>query len=125
METIPQIQSGESEKATGITCPDCPGVLGLTLLEKYPHFRCRIGHTYSFVELVRAKESRLEDLLWAPVTAFEELAALLTEALAMDLLDRSDAQFAERAELARQQAAALRALIESDVVTAFSPSGVE
>lgn len=125
MQAIPPLRPGETERVTGITCPDCPGVLQVSLLDEYVHFRCRIGHTYSLVELIRGKEEQLEDLLWAPVTAFEELAAILTDALEAQLIAPTDGRFAERIALARRQAEALRAIIEHDVVTALAIPGNE
>jgi len=68
------------------------------------HFRCRIGHAYTEDELLTAKEQRLESHLWAAVTAFEELAALLAD------LGRAPDRRA-RALLAGQ---ALRQVIERD-----------
>lgn len=95
-----------SPRLTGITCPECPGVLevesagGDTLV-----FRCRIGHLYTQEELLMGKEQRVERLLWAAVEALEELSALLRE-IGVD---------GERGSRAHREAEAVRRVIEDMV----------
>jgi len=108
---------GEPEAVTGISCPDCPGVLGVTNDGHSLQFRCRIGHLYSLKELIQSKEQRLEDRLWDPVTALDELAHLLREAIEAEETGPLREAYEERAERALRYAEALRALIDDDSPT--------
>jgi hypothetical protein len=105
---------------TGVSCPDCSGVLSARAegRDGFLAFVCRIQHTYDVAELLTAKEERLEDRLWSALLGFEELAALLD-----DLAARGDDHgetaaarraYEERAVLARRQAEALRAMINAN-----------
>ena len=113
MKAIPRWPGvGEAEAVTGISCPDCPGVLAVTNDGHSLRFRCRIGHLYSFNELIESKEARLEELLWAPVTALDELAHLLREAIESEEAGPLREAYEERAKRALRHAEALRALID-------------
>src|SRR5256885_8933180 len=70
-----------AERLTGLSCPDCHGVLEVAAESKTDPLLliCRIGHTYSSAELIMAKEEVIEHVLWAGLTAIEELHALLAE----------------------------------------------
>ncbi len=115
MEAIPSRPvPGRAEEVTGISCPDCPGVLGVSAENDHLRFRCRIGHVYSLQDLIEAKERRLEDLLLGPVTALDELAALLRDAAAMGKAIGSPERFAARAERALHHAAIIRGVIEEN-----------
>jgi hypothetical protein len=50
---------------TGVSCPDCCGVLGVRAegRESVLAFECRVGHTYDVAELLAAKEEVLEQRL--------------------------------------------------------------
>src|SRR5215813_4733907 len=107
MEAIPaHSRESTTPLVTGTSCPDCPGVLVVRALHVGGtlHFRCRIGHAYSEDELLAAKEERVESHLWAAVTAFEELAALLAD------LDRAP----DRRARALRAVQALRQIIDQD-----------
>jgi hypothetical protein len=97
MKALSAHAPSEVEQTTGMGCPDCPGVLGVSAMKEHLRFRCRIGHTYSLAELIASKEGRIEDLLWAPVTALTELAALLREAAAAGHVVGLPASWEERA----------------------------
>lgn len=103
------------EAFTGLVCPDCSGNLVVERDAGYVSFRCRVGHTYSVVELLAAKESRLEDRMWSVVFGFEEMAALL-ESLDGHGLTGPVGRDAgrERAARAREQGARLRAMMQND-----------
>lgn len=107
----------EDEQATGIGCPDCPGVLRVSAIQDHLRFRCRIGHTYSLAELIAAKEERIEGFLWAPVTALTELAALLREASAAGYVAGISEACEERAERALRQVEMLREVIDQNEPT--------
>jgi len=108
---------GKGEQLTGISCPDCPGVLGVSTENDHLRFRCRIGHVYSLQDLIEAKEQRLEDVLLAPLTALDELATLLRDAVAMGRAIGPPEAFEARAARALRHAAAIRALIEENEPT--------
>jgi hypothetical protein len=117
----PRLEPGNFQ-VTGISCPDCGGVLMVrtegrdsTLL-----FECRIGNTLDVPELLAAKEDRLEEHLWAAHTSLEELIQLL-----QDLVVRGAEHgetvgaiqaYRERAARARVNTASLR-----EVITACRP----
>jgi two-component system chemotaxis response regulator CheB len=103
------------ESFTGLVCPDCAGNLVVRRDAEFMTFRCRVGHAYSLVELVTAKETTLETRLWSAVFAFEELQALLTELDAHGLAESLDSGACrDRAALAGRQAERLRAIIQDD-----------
>jgi hypothetical protein len=112
----PGLQAGGSQ-VTGVSCPDCRGVLNVQVegREATLVFECRIGHTFDVSELVAAKEERLEEYLWAANTVLEELTVLLSELAEVgpdhgEPLSAARA-YEERAVRARRSAAALRAFI--------------
>jgi hypothetical protein len=80
------------------------------------YFTCRIGHSYSAVELLDAKEQRLEARLWKAVHGLEELATVLPELADTPFaaaLDETQAwPLRERAERAAATARELRAILE-------------
>ena len=115
MEALPSRPvPGQGEEVTGLSCPDCPGVLAVSSENDHLRFRCRIDHVYSLQDLIEAKERRLEDLLRAPTTALDELAALLREVAATGSTIGPRDWFLARAERALRHAAALRSIIEEN-----------
>jgi hypothetical protein len=123
----PRLEDGTAH-VSGVSCPDCGGVLQVetegrdaTLV-----FECRIGHTYDVPELLAAKEDRLEEHLWAANTLLEELVQLLT-----DLAQHGDAHgepagaaraFRERASRARSSAVVLRTVIRDTRPVDLAPT---
>jgi hypothetical protein len=110
MRPLPALPADAREpgaaRLTGVTCPDCPGVLTVKSEgHDQLHFECRVGHTFSSEELIADKEQRVERLLWSAVEALEELSALLRD-LGGD---------GERARRALAEAAAVRRIIEETV----------
>ena len=106
------------------TCPECQGTLWEMNDEGVLRFRCHVGHAYTAETLVAQQSRGLEDALWAAVRAFEENAKLATRMAerARDLADADgDRRFTTRADIARQRADAVRALLERmDSSTEFS-----
>jgi hypothetical protein len=107
------------EQLTGIGCPDCSGVLGVTAIGKHNHlqFRCRVGHAYSITELLEAKEQAIEKQLWSATQALEEMAAFLGDLERhLETLDapRFERLFRERAALATRHALDLRVVIANE-----------
>jgi len=118
MQAIPRRPAvDESETVTGISCPDCPGVLAVTNEGRWLRFRCRVGHLYSLKELIQFKEQRLENLLWAPVTALDELAHLLREVVELGEAGPLRGAYEERAERALRHVEVLKRLIEDSTPT--------
>src|SRR5262249_7461822 len=86
-------------------------------------FECRIGHVYSLLELIVSKEKDLEDALWAPVTALDELATLLRDAVAAGQAGGSREGDEARAARALAPAEVLRQLImENEPIPLNRPS---
>jgi two-component system chemotaxis response regulator CheB len=79
--------SKHSESASGYMCPDCGGALFEDTDEKIPHFRCRIGHSYSLNALLAGGDDALETALWAAVRSLQENAELKERTATM--LERS------------------------------------
>ena len=77
----PRLGSSVEPQVTGISCPDCGGVLGVRHEGRngWLLFECRIGHTLDVPELLSAKEERLEGLLWGANTLLREMVALLLD----------------------------------------------
>ena len=114
-------EDGE-EHFTGIVCPDCAGVLVIRTHRSLVTFVCRIGHVYSPTELLAAKEEILEGRLWTAYSALDELAVLLDDIGRHGLAEGHSAA-RRRGVIARDQAARLRAIIESD--RPLIPEGIE
>src|SRR5262245_3135476 len=111
MQALPSDVTVDVLEVTGITCPDCFGVLQVRAEgnEGNLSFVCRIGHTYDVTELLSAKEEGLDTRLWTVITAFEELVALLEDLTRLASASHAvPASFADRAIRARTAAAALR-----------------
>lgn len=71
----------EEEQPTILGCPDCRGVLtvrketdsGLLV------FACSVGHQFSHLSLLPAKEDQVETALWIAVELYEEIVLLHRE----------------------------------------------
>ncbi|HEX3233207.1 MAG TPA: chemotaxis protein CheB [Gemmatimonadales bacterium] len=63
-------------KPSGLTCPECGGLLWESEDGGFLHYRCHVGHGYSEDSLVAGQAQRLESALWAAVRALEEKAEL-------------------------------------------------
>ena len=115
MNSLPHDLPGDGEESfTGLVCPECAGNLVVRRDAEYLSFRCRVGHAYSVVELITAKETTLETRLWSAVFAFEELQALVTELDAHGAGSMDSGACRDRATLAGRQAERLRAIIQDD-----------
>ena len=82
MQALPPIST--EEQITGLSCPECFGVLNVRAVGTHRalRFRCRTGHAYSLDEVIVGKEHVIEEHLWAAITALDELATLLRETIA-------------------------------------------
>ena len=118
MFTLPQLSPhGNQALPTGLSCPDCHGVLGATATGRRRRLVlvCRIGHSYSLSEFLIAVEERLDLSLRMAMLAEQELHDVLD-----DLHGRARRQqlglagplFAERRERARVSTVLLRDVID-------------
>jgi two-component system chemotaxis response regulator CheB len=97
---------------TGLTCPECGGVLWAEPGTENVH--CRVGHRYSLEALWDHKDLAVEQSVWAAVRALQEHAAL-----AEHLADRARAngsvhtaaRFEHRSRDAARHAGILRRLL--------------
>lgn len=114
----PNLRATEGLQVSGLSCPDCHGVLQVVEAEPdsgFLHFVCRIGHAFSLSEVTAAKEAAIESALRGCEVAFAEMVQLL------DDIDReglrapvSEGQRSERRALVERQLAQVRAIIEQD-----------
>jgi hypothetical protein len=113
---------------TGVSCPECGGVLqvGTEGRDSTLVFECRIGHTFDVPELLAAKEECLEKLLWGAYTMHEELIQLLDDltehAVSHDAPASMVRAFRLRAARAKDLAQALRSLIEDNRPIDLAPA---
>lgn len=103
--------SDREETASGYVCPDCGGSLFENGHKDVPHFRCRIGHSYSLEALLSGENDALETALWAAVRSLQENADLKERTAA--LLERNGpnpnaVRIREDAKAQMQQSALLR-----------------
>ena len=124
MEAIPSPLSSR-EEITGVSCPQCFGVLGVRTegSKETLHFRCRIGHTFSASEVVVGKERLIEEHLWSAVTWLDELTTLLRQLVALGKAADAEA-FEARARAAQEEGQRLRQVIQ-DFAPIRLPTPVE
>jgi hypothetical protein len=119
MYALPPRLDADIAHVTGISCPECGGVLAVRIEGRDATlvFECRIGHTLDVPELLAAKEERLEDLLWSANTLLHELVALLQDLAAHGTEHGESADsiraYGERATRARANSGALRGVISA------------
>ena len=63
-------------RATGLTCPECHGVLWTSDDSGRANFRCRVGHRFTFETLRHLQHAEVEKSMWVAVRALEEEASL-------------------------------------------------
>jgi two-component system chemotaxis response regulator CheB len=104
------IEDVPTARLTGLTCPDCGGVLWNEGPDQRD-FRCRTGHRFAAESLYARHTSAVEGALWAGVRALVEQADL-AEQLALTMERRANSSAAElfrrRAVDARHHADLLR-----------------
>ena len=123
MRILPFLDPSRKEQQTGLSCPECPGTLAVSGQPPHVRFRCLIGHGFSMRDLIAAKEARLEDHLWAPVTAFRELANLLRCAIDEGIIVSSPHEYESRAQRALHHADSIQRIIDQDRPLAIEEAG--
>jgi two-component system chemotaxis response regulator CheB len=112
----PNLTPQSGDRVSGIACPTCHGVINVRAEgEGYLTFTCRVGHAFSLREIVGALEQLFEDTVWAAIRAAEEIDALLGDVVVFrrHVVDATPAAtYEERRARAREQAAALRQVME-------------
>jgi two-component system, chemotaxis family, protein-glutamate methylesterase/glutaminase len=124
MQALPSTLSSD-DQITGISCPECFGVLNARVGGAHAslRFRCRTGHLYSLEEVIVGKEGLIEEHLWAAMTALDELGTLLRETIAHGKAPDADA-FARRAEEASRTQEELRGLLQGNAPTVLGAGPV-
>ena len=62
---------------SGLTCPECSGVLREVRDRGVVRFRCRVGHAYTSQSMLEAQGDAVEKTLWTAVRMLEERSVLL------------------------------------------------
>src|SRR5262249_54423128 len=115
MSILPSsLPSDGQDHATGVSCPDCGGVLIIRVNRSLVSFVCRIGHVYSAGELLAAKEELLDRRLWVGFSSLDELAKLLEDFVRLGFGNGNSVSYRQRAAAAREQAGRLRSIIDAD-----------
>jgi hypothetical protein len=125
MRALPSRIDRTNLHVTGVSCPDCCGVLGVrTEGRESLMFECRVGHTYDVAELLAAKEEVLEERLWTAITSLEELITLLGELAARASQEDNPAvaeTYRRREEVARVHVRAVRDVVKGNRPVDLSP----
>jgi two-component system chemotaxis response regulator CheB len=62
---------------SGLTCPECSGILREVREGDVLRFRCRVGHAYTSQTMIEAQGEAVEKALWIAVRSLEERSMLL------------------------------------------------
>lgn len=97
------------------TCPECHGTLFELEEDGLLHYRCRVGHAYSFDTLATEQRTVLEAALWTALRSIEENNSLLVR-----LIERSEAggfavsseHYRQRLKEGRERSSLLRHVLE-------------
>ncbi len=101
---------------SGLTCPECSGILREVHDGDVIRFRCRVGHAYTSHTMLEAQGEAIERALWTAVRQLEE-RALLVRKLAAEARQRRHegvaAMFEDREIALTREVGILRELIAS------------
>ena len=101
---------------SGLTCPECNGILREVREGDVLRFRCRVGHAYTSQTMLEAQGDAIERALWTAVRQLEERALLIRKMAAAAREREHDAiatMFEDRAIALSREVAVLRELIEA------------
>jgi hypothetical protein len=114
----PNFGNTQGLQVTGLSCPDCDGVLQVGVAEPdsgFLQFVCRIGHSFSLSEVIAAKEAAIENALRSSEVAFAEIIALLDDLEREDVPARiSGAERTERRARLERHLALVRTILEQN-----------
>ena len=98
----------------GFSCPECGGTLWEIEAGGTTSYRCRVGHAYTFNNLLVRHGETVERALWTAYRALEERAAM-SRRVARRLAERGRAEsagrFERQSEMASEQAGELKVLL--------------
>jgi two-component system chemotaxis response regulator CheB len=111
---------------SGLTCPECSGILREVREGDVLRFRCRVGHAYTSHTMLEAQGDAIERALWTAVRQLEERTVLIQK-LASSARERGHegvaAIFDDRSVALGRESQVLRQLIENG--RALEPIGHE
>jgi two-component system, chemotaxis family, protein-glutamate methylesterase/glutaminase len=123
VEIETQVALSEKHRAAGIerlgpntqwTCPECHGSLRRVGNGVPLRFRCHTGHAFTAASLEVELKEKIEANIWTAVRILEEHAMLLEEMVAVEKLDKRQAdRLIERALDARRRAQAVRDVLRA------------
>jgi two-component system chemotaxis response regulator CheB len=103
---------------SGLSCPDCNGVLFEIRDGPLTRYRCRVGHAWSAESLFGQQSQQLEGALWMALRVLEEKAALarmLRDRAAFREHEITARRFDVQGAEATQAASLIRSMLESHV----------
>lgn len=105
--------------SSGLTCPDCGGVLFAVEHGQPVRFLCHTGHAFSLRSLARTQEEKAEEALWSGLRALQEKAAILHRLADLKAVETPGSEMTVLAEA--QEVAAYAKRLRA-VVTSAPPS---
>lgn len=102
---------------SGLSCPDCDGVLFRLPGAPAPRFRCRVGHAWSPASLSAQQDEDIDRVLWSALRALAEKAERhrrLGESAAVAGRRETATEYRRRADRAEADAGLLRRLLADD-----------
>jgi two-component system, chemotaxis family, protein-glutamate methylesterase/glutaminase len=115
MEQLSELEH-KNGKPSEYTCPECAGTLYEVTEDGMPHFRCRVGHAYSFETLESEQSLRVEAAMWCALRSMEENIGLkerLMNRARSSGLEAVAMSFEKQVKDQSQHAETLRSFIES------------
>jgi two-component system chemotaxis response regulator CheB len=101
---------------SGLTCPECSGILREVHEGDLLRFRCRVGHAYTSHTMLEAQGDAIERALWVAVRHLEERTLLIRKLAAGARTRGHDGvatMFEDRSVALGREAEILRQLIEN------------
>jgi len=99
---------------SGLTCPECSGILREVREGEVLRFRCRVGHAYTSQTMLEVQGEAIERALWTAVRQLEERAVLIRKLAAAARVRGHEAvaaTFEDRSVALAREGAVLRELI--------------
>lgn len=116
----PDVQIGADDapgSPTGLTCPECHGVLWAGPDASAEVFHCRVGHVYSIDTLQEEQRIAVERALWAAVRSLREQAAVADHIASRSETNGTEAisrRYRNRERAARDNADTLEKILMQD-----------